>query len=178
MSSIVRVVSLPTRSTAATTEVDTGYPSTGSGWSAKTMVPIQDRQGPAVAVLFDDSPAGRQIIQRDLVPTANQAVTKRIFFTSACRLSALALFADTKPASAGGTVLFTASKNGTANVLSTTNVNTEALTDDTYTAASLTTTVADRTFAAGDFLAITHTSNNADMTGGVGFEVIGEIEFV
>lgn len=57
-------------------------------------------------------------------------------------------------------------------------VNTEALTDATYTAVALTATVADRTFAAGDYLEFVHTSNNADMTGGTGFEVIGEIEFV
>lgn len=178
MASIVRIVTMPTRATAATTELDTGYPSTGSGWQAKDMQVVSDRQGQALAVLFDDSPAGRQIIQRDLVPVANTAVTKRLFFPSAVRLKTLALYVTTKPASVGGSVLFTATKNGATNVLSAASVSTKALTDATYTVVDLTATVANREFAAGDFLALVHTSNNVDMTAGTGFEVVAEIEFI
>lgn len=178
MSSYVRVVNIPNRATTGTAEIDTGIPSTGSGWQAKSLQVFTDRQGPAVAVLFDDSPGGVQTGTTEAAPVANQAVTKRVFFPRACKLTELALFAATKPASALGTVLITLKKNGGNTVISAANFSTEGLTDATYTAMTLTTTEADLTFAAGDHLEIVHTSNNADMTGGTGFVVIHEVELV
>lgn len=178
MASYVRIVDIPNRDSTSTVEVDTGTPSTGSGWVAKDMQVIADRQGKAVAVLFDDAPGGKGIFNVEAAPVANDVVTKRFFFTAAVRLKTLALFAVTKPASALGTVLLTLKKNGSTTVLSAANYSTEALVDATYTAMSLTATTADLEFAAGDHLEIEHISNNADMTGGTGFQVIGDFEYI
>lgn len=178
MSSIVRIVNIPQRGTTATTEVDTGVPSTGSGWTAKSVQVFNDRNGPAAAVLFDNAVGAVQTFTVEVAPVANDTVTKRVFFPRACRLTAHALWVATKPASALGTVLYTAQKNGTTTVLSTANVSTEALVDATYTEQALSATAADITFAAGDFLELEHVSNDADMTAGTGFVAVFEVELV
>lgn len=178
MSSTVKIVAIPNRSTTADTEIDTGVPSTGSGWAAKSLQVISDRQGDAVAVLFDNSPPAVSIFNIEAAPVANDVVTKRYFFTAAARLRRMALWTETKPASALGTVLLTLKKNGSTTVLSAANYNTESLVDATYTALSLSGTAADLEFDAGDHLEAVHTSDNADMTGGVGFLVIGDFELI
>lgn len=116
-------------------------------------------------VLFDNAPSQKEMTNESITPTANQTVTKRFFFTSACTLKKLGLWALTAPASALGSVLFTAKKNGGNTCLVAANYNMETLVDNTYTDLTLTPTAADLVFAAGDYLELKVVSNNADMTG-------------
>lgn len=166
MSATVKVVSLPARDSLTATDVTVAAPATGSGWVARSAIQFADKQGPAIAVLFDDSSASvKHTANENLTPTADATVTKRFFFTSAATLTKLAFWALTAPASTSGTVLITAKKNAGNTVLSAANYNAESLVDATYTAMTLTNTAADLAFAAGDYLELKIVSNNADMTG-------------
>lgn len=178
MASYVRIVDIPNRDSTSTVEVDTGTPSTGSGWTAKDMQVIADRQGKAVAVLFDDTPGGKGIFNVEAEPIAEAAVTWRYVFTCNVRLTKLGLFAAVAPASELGTVVITLKKNGATTVLTTANFDTTTLGFETYEALTLVADEDTREFTAGEFLEIVHTASNADMTGGMGFIVAGEYEFI
>lgn len=175
MSATIKVVSLPKRSSGDASDVTVEAPDSGSGWVAKAAIPFSDSQGAALAVVFDNTtPANAvQVINEDLAPIADDTVLKRVFFPRAGVLSELAYYVNAKPASTGGTVLFTALKNGSTTVLSAANVNAEGLTDDTYTKFTLSGTPANLAFAAGEFLELKIVSDNADMTAGTELRIAG-----
>lgn len=166
MSATIKVISLPKRSDTTASDVTVTAPTAGSGWVVKSAIPFADAQGPAMAIVYDDtSVTAKQQANENITPSAGATVTRRYFFTSAAVLTKLALWALTAPASAGGSVLFTAKKNGSTTVLSTANYDAEGISNATYTAMSLTGTAADLSFAAGDHLELKIVSSNGDMTG-------------
>ena len=178
MSATIKVISVPKRDNATPLDVTVEAPDAGSGWIVKAAIPFTDAYGPAVAIVFDNTePADAiQTFTIDLAPVANQSVTKRIFFPRAGVLSELAYYVDAKSASALGTVLFNATKGVTGAgdvVLTAADFNAEAMVDDTYTEFILTGTEANLAFAAGTFLEVQITSNNADMTAGTNLQIVG-----
>lgn len=166
MSATIKIVPITALASRTATDLSVTDPTTGTGWKAVGLETFVDpKYGPCAMVVYDNTPSSKQIANESITPTANSTVTKRFFFTSAVTLKKLAIWALTKPASVGGTVLFTAKKNGSTTVLSAANVDMELLVDNTYTAQTLTLTSADLAFAAGDYLELKAVSNNADMTG-------------
>lgn len=165
MSTTIKVVSLPKRSSTTATDVTVTAPTSGTGWVAVGAIPFNDAQGAAAAVVFDNTVLNSVSACKEVTPTANTTVTKRFVFASASTLTKLGLWALTAPASTGGTVLFTAKKNGSTTVLNAANFDAETLTSATTNFFTLTGTAADLAFAAGDYLELKIVSNNADMTG-------------
>lgn len=175
MSTVIKVVSLPQRSATTATDVTVAAPESGSGWKAVGVIPFADAQGAAAAIVLDNTtPASVvQVINEDLAPVANSTVLRRVFFPRAGVLSGLSYYVNAKPASASGTVLFTALKAGSTTVLDAANVDAEAFVDDTLTAFTLTGTPADLAFTAGSFLELKIVSNNVDMTAGTELRISG-----
>lgn len=165
MSTTIKVVTLPKRSSTTASDVTVSAPSTGTGWTAVGAIPFADGQGPAAAIVFDNTVSNAQAACVEVTPVANSTVTKRFVFPSASTLTKLGLWAITAPASTGGTVLFTAKKNGGNTVLNAANYDGELLSAATTNFFTLTGTTADLSFAAGDYLELKWVSNNADMTG-------------
>jgi len=55
MSTTVKVVSLPKRADGTASDVTVAAPTVGSGFKAVAVLPYSDAQGPAVAVVFDNT---------------------------------------------------------------------------------------------------------------------------
>lgn len=100
--------------------------------------------------------------------TISPGNTLNLYFIprQAVTITEITVWAVTAPASASGTYLLTAAKNGSNNLLSAANFDLETITNLTHSAPALTGTAADLNLnGTTDYAKLTFTSNNADLTG-------------
>jgi predicted RecA/RadA family phage recombinase len=102
-----------------------------------------------------------------VVPQADATTTALSEAPFGATISAISYFTDDAPSSAAGTVLGSATKDGTT-VLNAATVDAELFTEDAKTALTLTAVTADLVCAKGDLTLLKLVSNNADLVAGTG----------
>lgn len=125
---------------------------------------------------------GRQIISVPITAVANVTTTTAAFVvTRGMTVKAISVAFHTKPASSSGAVTLAVTNYDLGattddNLLSTSTVDLEALTDKTASDLTLTVTGPDLDLADGDFVFCQVVSDNVDMTAGLGGVLTFEVE--